>query len=67
MFDKDEVPLFPFYWTQNPCIIKGVDERLLTPYESKVVAFLNSFSIFEIKELLTLETDYPSFVAYLRK
>jgi hypothetical protein len=67
MFDKDEVPLFPFYWTQNPCIIKGVDERLLTPYESEVVAFLNSFSLFEIKELLTLETDYPSLVAYLRK
>jgi hypothetical protein len=67
MFDKDEVSLFPFYWTQNPCIIKGVDERLLTPYESEVVAFLNSFSLFEIKELLTLETDYPSLVAYLRK
>jgi hypothetical protein len=67
MFDKDGSPLFPFYWTSNPCEIKGVDERLLTPYESEAVAFLDSFSLFEIKELLDLETDYPSLVAYLRK
>jgi hypothetical protein len=40
---------------------------LLTSYESEVVAFLDSFSLFEIKELLDLETDYPSLVAYLRK
>jgi hypothetical protein len=48
-------------------MIKGVDEDLLTPYESEVVAFLDSFSLFEIKELLDLETDYPSLVTYLRK
>jgi hypothetical protein len=48
-------------------MIKGVDEGLLTPYESEVVAFLDSFSLFEIKELLDLETDYPSLVSYLRK
>jgi hypothetical protein len=67
MFDKDGSPLFPLYWTSNPCVIKGIDERLLTPYESEVIAFLDSFSLFEIKELLDLETDYPSLVAYLRK
>jgi hypothetical protein len=59
--------LFPLYWTSNPCVIKGVDERLLTTYESEVVDFLDSFSLFEIKELLDLETDYPSLVAYLCK
>jgi hypothetical protein len=67
MFDKDGSPLFPLYWTSNPCVIKGIYERLLTPYESEVIAFLDSFSLFEIKELLDLETDYPSLVAYLRK
>jgi hypothetical protein len=67
MFDKDGCPLFPFYWTSKPCMIKGVDEDLLTPYESEVIAFLDSFSLFEIKELLGLETDYPSLVTYLRK
>jgi hypothetical protein len=67
MFDKDGNPLFPFYWTSNPCVIKGVDEELLTPYESEVIAFLDSFSLFEINELLDLETDYPSLVTYLHK
>jgi hypothetical protein len=67
MFDTDGCPLFPFYWTSKPCMIKGVDEDLLTPYESEVIAFLDSFSLFEIKELLDLETDYPSLVTYLRK
>jgi hypothetical protein len=48
-------------------MVKGVDEDLLTPYELEVIAFLDSFLLFEIKELLDLETDYPSLVTYLRK
>jgi hypothetical protein len=32
MFDTEGSPLFPFYWTQNPRVIKGVDDTLLTPY-----------------------------------
>jgi hypothetical protein len=32
MFDTEGSPLFPFYWTQNPLVIKGVDDTLLTPY-----------------------------------
>jgi hypothetical protein len=67
MYDAGGKPLFPFYWTPNPRLVKGVDEALLTPYESEVISFLDTFLLFEIKELLALETDHPSLVLYLRE
>jgi hypothetical protein len=67
MFDSEGNSLFPFYWTQDPRLIKGVDAALLTPYESEIISFLDTFQLFEIKELLALETDHPSLVLYLRK
>jgi hypothetical protein len=67
MFNSEGHRLFPFYWTQDLRLIKEVDETLLTPYESEVISFLNTFQLFEIKELLALETDHPSLVLYLRK
>jgi hypothetical protein len=67
MFDSEGDCLFPFYWTQNPRLIKGVDAALLTSYESEVISFLDTFQLFEIKELLSLESDHPSLVLYLRK
>jgi hypothetical protein len=45
MFDSEGKRLFPFYWTQNPRLIKGVDGILLTPY----VFFLDTFQLFENK------------------
>jgi hypothetical protein len=65
MYDAGGNPLFPFYWTRDPRLVKGVDEALLTPYESEVISFLNTFLLFDIKELLALETDHPSLVLYL--
>jgi hypothetical protein len=67
MFDSEGNHLFPFCWTQHPRLIKGVDASLLTPYESEVISFLNTFQLFEIKELLPLESDHHSLVLYLRK
>jgi hypothetical protein len=67
MFDYEGNGLFPFYWTQDPRLIKGVDATLLTPYESEVISFLDTFQLFEIKELLALESDHPSLVLYLRR
>jgi hypothetical protein len=67
MFNSKGHRLFPFYWTQDPRLIKGVDGTLLTPYESEIISFLNTFQLFEIKELLALETDHPSLILYLRK
>jgi hypothetical protein len=40
---------------------------LLTSYESEVISFLDTFQLFEIKELLALESDHLSLVLYLRK
>jgi hypothetical protein len=67
MFDFEGNHLFPFYWTHHPRLIKGVDAALLTPYESEVISFLDTFQLFEIKELLSLESNHPSLVLYLRK
>jgi hypothetical protein len=67
MYDVGGSPLFPFYWTPDPRLVKGVDEALLTPYESEVISFLNTFLLFEINELLALETDHHSLVLYLRE
>jgi hypothetical protein len=67
MFDFEGGHLFPFYRTQNPRLIKGVDAALLTPYESGIISFINMFQLFEIKELLSLESDHLSLVLYLRK
>jgi hypothetical protein len=67
MYNAGGSPLFPFYWTLDPRLVKGVDESLLTPYELEVISFLDTFLLFEIKELLALETDHPSLVLYLRE
>jgi hypothetical protein len=67
MFDSEGDHLFPLYWTQHPRLIKGVDAALLTPYESEIISFLDSFQLFEIKELLSFESDHPSLVLYLHK
>jgi hypothetical protein len=48
-------------------VIKGVDDTLLTPYESEIISFMNNFLLFEIKELMVLEIDHHSLVLYLRK
>jgi hypothetical protein len=67
MYDAGGSPLFPFYWTHDPRLVKGVDESFLTPYELEVISFLDTFLLFEIKELLALETDHPSLILYLRE
>jgi hypothetical protein len=67
MFDQNGGHLFPFYWTRDPRLIKGVDATVLTSYETEIISFINTFQLFDIKELLPLESDYPSLVLYLRK
>jgi hypothetical protein len=67
MFDSDGTPLFPFYWSQNPRLVKGPDAAHLSPFEMETVAFLNSFDILSTKELVKLETNPRGVVEYLSK
>jgi hypothetical protein len=67
MFDSDGTPLFPFYWSQNPRLVKGPDAAHMSPFEMETVAFLNSFDILSTKELVKLETNPRGVVEYLSK
>jgi hypothetical protein len=66
MYDSDGTPLFPFYWSPNPRLIKGPDVDNLSSFEMETIAFLNSFDVLSMKELVGLETkpngvvEYPS-------
>jgi hypothetical protein len=67
MYDSDGTPLFPFYWSKNPSLVKGPDTAHLSPFEMETVAFLNSFDTLSTKELVKLETNPNGVVEYLSK
>jgi hypothetical protein len=67
MYDSDGTPLFPFYWSPNPRLIKGPDVDNLSSFEIETVAFLNSFDVLSTKELVGLETKPHGVVEYLSK
>jgi hypothetical protein len=67
MYDSDGTPLFPFYWSPNPRLIKGSDVDHLSSFEMETVAFLNSFDVLSTKELVGLETKPNGVVEYLSK
>jgi hypothetical protein len=67
MYDGDGTPLFPFYWSKTPRLVKGPDVAHLSPFEMETVAFLGSFITFSSKELVDLETKPRKVVDYLSK
>jgi hypothetical protein len=67
MYNSDGTPLFPFYWSPNPRLVKGPNTAHLSPFEMETVAFLNSFDILSTKELVRLETSPSGVVEYLSK
>jgi hypothetical protein len=67
MFDIDGSPLFPFYWSTNPRLVKGADTAHLSSFEMETVAFLDSFCILSTKELVNLKTNPKGVVEYLSK
>jgi hypothetical protein len=42
MYLADDEPLFPFYWTANPRLIKGAIYERLSEFERDTVAYLES-------------------------
>jgi hypothetical protein len=67
MYDSDGSPLFPFYWSPNPRLVKGSEVENLSSFERETVAFLNSFDNLSSKELVSLETNPRGVVDYLSK
>jgi hypothetical protein len=67
MYDSDGTHLFPFYWSSNPTLVKGLDTEHLSSFEKKTVAFLSSFNVLSTKELVKLENNPSGVVEYLSK
>ncbi|GAU23796.1 hypothetical protein TSUD_27050 [Trifolium subterraneum] len=67
MYDSKGNRLFPFYWSDNPTLIMGVREEMLTPFERETVQFLDSFLILDIKDVLRRENDAKSTLSFLKR
>ncbi|GAU42949.1 hypothetical protein TSUD_142860 [Trifolium subterraneum] len=57
MYDSERKPLFPFYWSADPRVVRGVDDSLLTPFERETVDFLDTFCLLDIKDQKRLAPD----------
>jgi hypothetical protein len=55
MYFADGEPLFPFYWTSNPRVIKGSVYERLSDFERQTVAYLKTLNQMSIKDLLDAE------------
>ncbi|GAU39517.1 hypothetical protein TSUD_68810 [Trifolium subterraneum] len=67
MYDTDGDRLFPFYWTEDPRAIKGVYDDVLTSFEKETIAFLESFNLIDIKDLLRRETNAKRLTNFIRR
>ncbi|GAU32076.1 hypothetical protein TSUD_53440 [Trifolium subterraneum] len=67
MYDTDGDRLFPFYWTEDPKAIKGVYDDVLTSFEKETIAFLESFNLINIKDLLRHETNAKRLTNFIRR
>ncbi|MCI26646.1 hypothetical protein A2U01_0047843, partial [Trifolium medium] len=67
MFDELEEPLFPFYWTSKPRLIKGDILEKLSEFERETVAFLETFCLMDINELIKREGNIDALDEYLQR
>jgi hypothetical protein len=65
MYDSDGTPLFPFYWSPNPRLVKGSEAESLSSFEAETVAFLNSHNTLSTKALVKLETNPRGVIDYM--
>jgi hypothetical protein len=67
MYSPDGEPLFPFYWTSNPRLIKGAISESLSEFEMDTVAYLESLNQMSPRDLLDAD-DAPGVLdRYLSK
>jgi hypothetical protein len=55
MYSSEGEPLFPFYWTSNPRLVKGTVYESLREFERDTVAYLESLSQMSPRDLLNAE------------
>ncbi|MCH79874.1 hypothetical protein A2U01_0000635 [Trifolium medium] len=67
MFNELVKPLFPFYWTSNPRLIKGAISEKLSEFERETVAFLETFGLMDISELIKREGNKVALEEYLQR
>jgi hypothetical protein len=58
MYSPDGEPLFHFYWTSNPRLIKGAIYENLSEFERDTVAYLESLNQMSPRDLLDAD-DAP--------
>jgi hypothetical protein len=64
-FDKDQEPLFPFYWTQNPRVIKGTRYESLTEFERDTVTYIERLCIMNVSDLLEADGNIKKLKDYM--
>jgi hypothetical protein len=67
MYSEDNEPLFPFYWTVNPRLIKGDVYERLSEFERDTVVYLESLSQMSPRDLLDAEGAPAVLERYLSK
>jgi hypothetical protein len=67
MYSSDDTPLFPFYWTTNPRLIKGVVYETLSEFERDTVAYLESLNQMSLRDLLDADGAPAVLERYLSK
>ncbi|MCH83918.1 hypothetical protein A2U01_0004747, partial [Trifolium medium] len=67
MYDELDEPLFPFYWTAKPRLIKGTIPEKLSEFESKTVDFLDSHALLDISDVIKSEGNAAALDEYLQR
>ncbi|GAU35507.1 hypothetical protein TSUD_155380 [Trifolium subterraneum] len=67
LFVEFDEPLFPFYWSSSPRLIRGTKVETLNEYEREAVKFLATFKVMSSGDLLTRETTPESLGEYMGK
>jgi hypothetical protein len=67
IFDSGREPLFPFYWTTNPRLIRGAVYERLSEFERDTVAYRETLNQTSISYLLDVEGNSNALEAYLSK
>jgi hypothetical protein len=60
-------PKFPLRWTKNPLAVGGYNLDEMSPYERRLVQFLEKVPLTNIHDLLNREGDVVRMEAYLRE
>jgi hypothetical protein len=67
MYSSEGEPLFPFYWTSNPRLVKGTVYESLREFERDTVAYLESLNHMSHRDLLDVEGAPTILERYLSK